>query len=66
MLRVQSEGTEHVKCLHSYLTQRKVYGSSYALAVLLRMWNCTAEGKRVVEGLSCIQIVCKDVLIILH
>lgn len=63
---VQSEGTEHVKCVHSYLTQRKMYEASYTLAVLLRMWHYTAEGKHVVGGLPCIQTVGKGVLIILH
>jgi hypothetical protein len=65
-MSAQTEGTERVKCVHSYLTQRKVYEASYTLAVLLRMWHYTAVGKHLVEGLSCVQIVCKCVLIILH
>jgi hypothetical protein len=43
-----------------------MYEASYTLAVLLRMWYYTAEGKHVVGGLPCIQTVDKGVLIILH
>lgn len=37
--------------MHLYLAQRNVYEASNTLAVLLRMWHCTVEGKYVLEGL---------------